>query len=153
MTIEHHLTEILFADPVKGEDFKLYLYGKDGFHGGPIWFTSGRIRYRFMLLGASIAACIMQLLLSFGGVVLSRELQKLDGVYGTFAIVLGLFFWMYLLSQVVMYAAEVDTVRHFHLWPRSLSGKLPTEPDKHAYRLYAQSEKYIEKENIGVRFR
>jgi YihY family inner membrane protein len=115
--------------------------------------TSGRIRYRFMLLGASIAAFIMQLLLSFGSVLLARELQRLDGVYGTFAIVLGLFFWMYLLAQVVIYAAEVDTVRHFHLWPRSLSGKLRTDADKHAYRLYAQSEKYIEKENIGVRFR
>jgi YihY family inner membrane protein len=115
--------------------------------------TSGRIRYRFMLLGASIAAFIVQLLLSFGGVLLSHELQRLDGVYGTFAIVLGLFFWMYLLAQVVIYAAEIDTVRHFGLYPRSLSGKLRTDADKHAYRLYAQSEKYIEKENIGVRFR
>lgn len=45
MTIEHNLTEILFADPIKGEDFKLYIYDREGFHGGAIWFTSGRIRY------------------------------------------------------------------------------------------------------------
>lgn len=43
--IEHNLSEILFADPIRGEDFKLYLYDNDGFHSGAIWFTSGRIRY------------------------------------------------------------------------------------------------------------
>jgi YihY family inner membrane protein len=115
--------------------------------------TSGRIRYRYMLLGAAVAALIIQLLLSFGGIILSHQLQHMDSVYGTFAIVLGLLFWMYLLAQVIIYAAEIDTVRHFHLWPRSLSGQLRTRADKHAYKLYAQSEKYIEKEHIGVRFK
>jgi YihY family inner membrane protein len=114
--------------------------------------TNGRIRYRFMLLGASIAGFILQVLLSFGGVLLSHELKRLDSVYGTFALVLGLLFWMYLMAQVVMLAAEVDTVRHFRLWPRSLSGRLQTKADRQAYRLYAQSEKYIEKERIGVHF-
>jgi hypothetical protein len=60
MTIEHHLTEILFADPVKGEDFKLYLYGKDGFHGGPIWFTSGRIRYPDEQIAAGVAQLLVE---------------------------------------------------------------------------------------------
>lgn len=114
--------------------------------------TSGRIRYRYMLLGAAIAALIMQLLMSFGGLILSRQLQHLDDLYGTFALVLGLLFWMYLLAQVIIYAAEIDTVRHFGLWPRSSSGKLRTDADRHAYKLYAQSEKYIEKEHIGVHF-
>lgn len=114
--------------------------------------TSGRIRYRYMLLGAAIAALIMQLLLSFGSVILSHQLQHLDSVYGTFAVVLGLLFWMYLLAQVIMYAAEIDTVRHFHLWPRTFSGNVRTEADRQAYKLYAQREKYVEKEHIGVRF-
>ena len=55
MTIEHNLTEILFADPVKGEDFKLYIYGADGYHGGAIWFTSGRIRYPEEQVGVEMA--------------------------------------------------------------------------------------------------
>jgi membrane protein len=114
--------------------------------------TSGRIRYRYMLLGASIAACIMQLLLSTGGIVLARELKHLDSIYGTFAIVLGLIFWIYLMAQVVVCAAEIDTVRHFKLWPRSSSGRLQTEADRQAYNLYAQTEKYIEKESINVFF-
>lgn len=114
--------------------------------------TSGRIRYRYMLVGSSIAAFMLQLLLSFGGVVLTHELKRLDSIYGTFALVLGLLFWIYLMAQVVMLAAEIDTVRHFSLWPRSSSGRLQTPADRQAYRLYAQSEKYIEKEHIRVHF-
>ena len=114
--------------------------------------TLGRIRYRYMLLGASIAAFIVQVLLSFGGVVLAHELKKLDSFYGTFAVVLGMLFWLYMIAQVVVFAAEIDTVRHFGLWPRSSSGRLQTKADRQAYNLYAQTEKYIEKEHIGVHF-
>ena len=113
--------------------------------------TRGRIRYRYMLLGASIAALIMQLLLSFGGILVAHELRNLDSLYGTFAVVLGLLFWLYIMAQVVLLAAEIDTVRHFALWPRALAGK-QTDADRHAYKLYAQSEKYIEKEYIGITF-
>lgn len=55
MTIEHNLTEILFADPIKGEDFKLYIYDREGFHGAAIWFTSGRIRYPEEQVGVEFA--------------------------------------------------------------------------------------------------
>lgn len=114
--------------------------------------TLGRIRYRYMLLGASIAAFIIQLLLSFGSIVLTHELKRLDTLYGTFAVVLGLIFWMYIMAQVIIYAAEIDTVRHFALWPRSASGQSQTKADRQAYSLYAQKDKYIEKEYIGVLF-
>lgn len=114
--------------------------------------TSGRIRYRYMLLGAGIAGLLIQLLLSFGGIIVAHQLNHLDAVYGTFAVVLGLLFWIYLMAQIVLLAAEIDVVRHFNLYPRSLSGKLRTKADEHAYKLYAQTEKYIEKEHIGVRF-
>ena len=113
--------------------------------------TLGRIRYRYMLLGASIAAFIIQLLLSFGGIILSHELRKLDSFYGTFAVVLGLLFWMYIMAEVVVYAAEVDTVRHFGLWPRAITGE-KTQADLEAYSLYAHQDKYIEKEYISIRF-
>ncbi len=49
------LTEIQFAEPTPGEAFKLYLYGKDGFHSGAIWFTNGRIRYPDEEIAASDA--------------------------------------------------------------------------------------------------
>ncbi|HLZ14844.1 MAG TPA: YihY/virulence factor BrkB family protein [Candidatus Saccharimonadales bacterium] len=116
--------------------------------------TLGRLRLRYMLLGAMIAAVLIQLLLSFGGIVVAHELHKLDSSYGTFAFVLGLLFWIYLISQVVLLAAEVDTVRHFRLWPRSISGgPLQTDADRTAYDLYAQTDKYVPNETIKTKFR
>jgi membrane protein len=112
--------------------------------------TLGRIRYRYMFLGAAIAALCIQLLLSFGGILLSHELRNLNSLYGTFAIVLGLLFWIYLLAQIILLAAEIDSVRHFKLWPRSITGKLKTPADEAATELYAQSDKYITKEHLSV---
>ncbi|HKU18059.1 MAG TPA: YihY/virulence factor BrkB family protein [Candidatus Saccharimonadales bacterium] len=116
--------------------------------------TLGRLRLRYMLLGATIAAVLIQLLLSFGGIILSHELHKLDSLYGTFALVLGMLFWIYLIAQVVLLAAEVDTVRHFHLWPRSVTGnQLQTGADREAYTLYAQTDKYVPNETIKTKFK
>lgn len=115
--------------------------------------AGGRLRLRYMLLGATIAAAAIQLLLSFGSILLAHELHNLSSLYGTFAVVLGMLFWMYLLAQVVLLAAAIDTVRHFKLWPRSLSGQLQTEADRHAYSLYAKTEKYARNETIRAKFR
>jgi YihY family inner membrane protein len=115
--------------------------------------TSGRVPFKHMMIGASIAALAIQLLLTFGGIILSHQLKNLDSVYGTFAVVLGLLFWIYLLAQILVYAAEADTVRHLKLWPRSLTGgKLQTDADRHAYRLYAKTEKYLHDEAVAVGF-
>lgn len=115
--------------------------------------TSGRVPFKHMMVGATIAALAVQLLLTFGGIVLSHELKSLDSVYGTFAVVLGLLFWIYLLAQILVYAAEADTVRHLNLWPRSLTGgDLQTDADRRAYRLYAKSERYLHKEDVEVYF-
>jgi hypothetical protein len=42
---EYHMTQLIHADPTKGENYRLYLYGADGYHGGTQWFTSGKIKY------------------------------------------------------------------------------------------------------------
>jgi len=104
--------------------------------------TNGRLRMRYMLLGATIAAVFIQMLLSFGGLILAHQLARLDSLYGTFAVVLGLLLWLYLISQVVLLSAEIDTVRHFHLWPRSFTDAKHTAADDHAQNLYAQEDKY-----------
>lgn len=115
--------------------------------------TAGRIPFKHMMVGATVAAFAIQLLLTFGGFLVAHQLHTLDSVYGTFAIVLGLLFWIYLLAQIVAYAAEADTVRHLQLWPRSLTGgKLQTDADRRAYRLYAKTEKYLKDEKVKVGF-
>ena len=46
--------------------------------------------------------------------------------YGFFGIVLGMVFWIYLIAQVTVYAAELNVVLADHRWPR--------QPDRAASR-------------------
>ena len=115
--------------------------------------TNGRLRVRFMLLGAAIAAILIELLLSFGGVFVAHQLKHLDSLYGTFAVVLGLLVWLYFMSQIVLLSAEIDVVRHFGLWPRSFTGKHPTPADEHAQNLFVQSDKYERNRTLSTKLK
>jgi len=115
--------------------------------------TARRVPIKDMLVGSTFAALIIQLLLTFGSILVSHQLKNFDSLYGTFAIVLGMLFWIYLLAQVVVYAVEIDSVRHLGLWPRGLQADKPTEADLHAYELYAHVDRFIPKEEIDVRFK
>ncbi len=59
--------------------------------------------------------------LQFGGALLvSHQLRHLSNLYGTFATVLGLIWWIALGSMITVGAAEINVVLTRHLWPRSL---------------------------------
>ncbi len=115
--------------------------------------TTRRVPLKDMIPGAMLAAFLVQLLVTFGGLLVSHQLKGLNAVYGTFALVLGLFFWLYLMARVIVYAVEIDSVRHLRLWPRALQSDKPTEADLRAYALYANVESYIPQEQIDVRFK
>jgi uncharacterized BrkB/YihY/UPF0761 family membrane protein len=67
-------------------------------------------------------------LLQFGGALLvSHQLRHLTTLYGTFATVLGLIWWIALGAVITVYAAEANVVLTRHLWPRSL--RRPRRPD------------------------
>jgi uncharacterized BrkB/YihY/UPF0761 family membrane protein len=55
-----------------------------------------------------------------GGFLVDHYLRHTSQVYGVFAIVLGLLFWLYLGARLTLYAAEVNVVAARQLWPRSL---------------------------------
>jgi len=60
-------------------------------------------------------------LLQFGGVLLlNHQLRHLSTLYGTFATVLGLIWWIALGAMITVYAAEANVVLTSHLWPRSI---------------------------------
>ncbi len=65
----------------------------------------------------------MTLALNLGAPVLARLVSKAGPVYGTFATVAGMFALLYLVSQALVYAAEVAAVRYAGLWPRALDVK------------------------------
>lgn len=115
--------------------------------------TMRRVPFKDMLVGTTFAAVAIQVLLTFGSILVAHQLKNLNALYGTFAIVLGLLFWIYLLAQVIVYAVEIDSVRHLKLWPRGMQGDKPTKADMTAYELYAHVDQFIPKEQIDVRFK
>jgi uncharacterized BrkB/YihY/UPF0761 family membrane protein len=66
---------------------------------------------------------ILLILQNIGRYLLSHELRNLNNLYGAFAAVLGFFFWVYLQSQIIVYAMEINSVHRLKMWPRSLVGK------------------------------
>jgi YihY family inner membrane protein len=78
--------------------------------------TPQQIPTRQLLAGA--VAC--QVLQAVGGFLVGHYLRHTSQVYGVFAIVLGLLFWLYLGARLTLYAAEVNVVAARQLWPRSL---------------------------------
>jgi len=71
-------------------------------------------------IGAAAAALGHELLQLGGSYYVTHTLKNASNVYGTFAIVIGLLSWIYLLSTVFLLAAEINVVADRRLWPRSL---------------------------------
>ena len=103
--------------------------------------TANDITWRQLWLGAAISAVIWQILQFVGTSFVSRQLAHATPLYGTFAIVLGLIAWLYLQAQLTLYAVEINVVRAYRLWPRSLAPPPYTEQDRRAFRLYVEKRR------------
>lgn len=102
-------------------------------------------------LGPLVAALGIVFLQGVGTYLLKHQLHRLQDLYSTFAIVLGLLYWLYLQAQLMMYALEIDAVRSLKLWPRALDQGRLTEADAAAYKLYAERNRWVHDEEIVVR--
>ena len=116
--------------------------------------TSKRHPRRDIRLGAIAATIGLLILQTVGGYLITHQLHNLTGLYGQFALVLAILFWIYLQAQVLTYAIEINVVHTYKLWPRSLTANPITAADKKAYRLYAEKEAYrpSPEEEIDVTF-
>jgi len=65
--------------------------------------------------------------------------------------VLGLIAWLYLQAQFTLYAVEAAVVQSRRLWPRTLFPPPLHEPDRRAYRLYAQAQQRLAEQDIDMR--
>lgn len=72
------------------------------------------------LVGAVLSGFGILIMQALGGYIVANQLRSLSSLYGTFAVVLGLLFWIYLQVEIVLYAVEISTVLKYKLWPRSL---------------------------------
>jgi YihY family inner membrane protein len=77
-------------------------------------------RYLDLLPGALLGAVAWSVLQHLGGYLLSHQLHRTSEIYGFFAIVLGLIFWLNLGARTFLYATEANVVVATHAWPRGL---------------------------------
>lgn len=82
--------------------------------------TSSRISLKRLVLGAIIATIGMVIVQRLGGYIMQHQLPKLQGSYGSFALALGMLFWIYLQAQVLLYALVTTIVRVERDWPKKL---------------------------------
>ena len=103
-------------------------------------------------LPAAMGALIVTVVLSLGTRLLAPLVARSGPVYGSFASVAAIFALLYLVSQALLYAAEVAVVRQRRLWPRALVTSRPTQADMVALTRLASVQERIPVQRIEVRF-
>lgn len=84
--------------------------------------------------GAVFAGLGVVVLQQLGTWYLTRVVELAGRVYGVFAVVIGLLTWLYLLSQLTVYAAELNTVLADRRWPRRLADDPSPAPEEPSHR-------------------
>jgi inner membrane protein YhjD len=102
--------------------------------------TNCPLELRRILTGAAIGGLALMGLQVLGGVYVRDVVKDASDTYGVFAAVLGLLTWVALQARIVLFASETNVVVSDHLWPRGMSGRMPTEADLRAFRLSTERE-------------
>lgn len=116
------------------------------------WLTIRDVSFRDALPGGIIAAISFLVLQTTATAFQTHKLASSNATYGSFGSVIVLLSWFYLQSQVMLFAAQVNVVRQYHLWPRALTDAPSTEADFRAYEGYAQRERYVSHEDVDTSF-
>jgi membrane protein len=94
---------------------------------------------RRLLPGAIFAGAALVGLQVAGSWVVTRYIAGASDTYGTFAVVIALLSWFFLLSRITLYGAELNGVLTHRLSPRALTtNSPPTEADLRAADLDIQ---------------
>ncbi len=104
------------------------------------------------LPGAVIGGVGYALLLALGTSLVQHQLRHAEALYGQFGFVLGLLGWLYLVSQLTLYAAELNVVMARRLWPRSIVQPPLTDADERVLRAIAEQEERRPEQSVGVGF-
>lgn len=82
--------------------------------------TSRAVRTKDVAPGAIAAACVWQLLQSFGALFVGKIVNGSSTTNGVFAIVLGLLAFLFVAATAIVFCVEINVVRVDKLYPRSL---------------------------------
>lgn len=110
------------------------------------------VRFADLWPGALLGALVVSTIVLVFSPLLARFVSRSGPVYGSFATIVGLFALFYLVSQALVYSAEVAVVRRRRLWPRALDSADPTVADRRALRVLARVEERIPAERVSVSF-
>jgi uncharacterized BrkB/YihY/UPF0761 family membrane protein len=102
--------------------------------------------------GAVAGGILWTVLQAVGGYVVGHDLKGASALYGMFGLVLGLVAWINLGARVTLYAAEVNTVLHHHLWPRALVTPPLTEADQRSLALQAGEHQQRSDQQVTTSF-
>ena len=98
------------------------------------------------LVGSVVIAGI----LSFGSTLLAHFITREGPIYGSFATIFGLVAFIALITQALVWAAEVAVVVHYKLSPRAIDIKKPTNADRRAMAILArEQERLPDQRNIS----
>ena len=114
--------------------------------------TAVRFRWRDVVLGALLATLFWQSLQLIGSWYVGRELQHATETYGFFGIVIVLLAWIYLGAQFFLLAAEINVVKRYGLWPRSITQPPLTAADRAVFERLARMEVRRPEVDVGVKF-
>jgi uncharacterized BrkB/YihY/UPF0761 family membrane protein len=101
---------------------------------------------------AAVGAVAVTLLLSLAPPLLVTFVSRSGAIYGSFATVAALFAVFYLVSQALVYSAEIAAVQHAELWPRALDQGRPTAADVRVQTLLAREQERTPAARVDVRF-
>lgn len=114
--------------------------------------TPAAVKLGQLVPGAVLAGIGWTVMQAFGGFIVGHYLKNDTEVYGLFAIVLGLFAWIYLIVKLTVYAAELNVVLARRLYPRSIVQPPLTEADRRAMSAQAVQNRRRPEERVDVTF-
>jgi len=114
--------------------------------------TAEPLRAREVAVGAVIATVFWEALQLIGTWYVTRGLRTASPTYGVFAVVITLLSWLYLGSQLTLWAAEINVVLRYRLWPRSVLQPPLTRADRRVFTRLAQMEVRRPEESIVALF-
>jgi len=114
--------------------------------------TAEPLRPRDVAVGVVAAAAFWETLQLIGTWYVSRGLAQASPTYGVFAVVITLLSWLYLGAQLTLWAAEINVVFRYRLWPRSLTQPPLTRADRLVFVRLAQMEVRRPEEKVAASF-
>ena len=114
--------------------------------------TDAELRWRDVVPGAIAGAIMWTGLQALGNYIVNNQVKNASELYGIFGFVIALLGWIYLGAQLSLYCAEINVVKRFRLWPRTIQNPPLNEADRRALRRYAEMEERLPQQDVDTEF-